>query len=174
MIALFLVGPPAAGKTSISRELIGPDTTLVEKPKWTLGSDICAAGHYTGQVFDGADTVPYNGANDCLNYWYTYLFPLQQYQTILLDGDRFSQQGTVDYFSSHNIKSVGVYITTSDEKLDQRRQDRGSDQNPSWLKGRATKARRFSQTISHIDLFDPTVEEAVQKIRGFIELSKLT
>jgi ribose 1,5-bisphosphokinase PhnN len=153
-IVLYVVGPPGVGKTSLVRELfkvLDPFGTrhLVLKPKWTVGSEICAAGHYTGDTFDGADTVPYNAAQAALDYWAE---KLKYKPCTVLDGDRFSHDGARNFFLQHIPCEhlFTVHLTAPEEVLATRREIRGSKQNPTWMKGRATKAANFAAASKKI------------------------
>jgi hypothetical protein len=100
-IIVWVVGEPGVGKTTLVREgLLEDDMELVGPPKWTVGQAVAAAGHYSGGKFDGADTVPYNGAAAALDYWATRLhtFPLT-----IFDGDRFSNDNAVKFFHAREV-----------------------------------------------------------------------
>jgi len=159
---LWMVGEPGIGKTSAARELLPKELQLIAKPKWTLeagtgqatSARVCAAGHYTGALFDGADTVPYNGAKEALEFWRERL---SHHELTLFDGDRFSNKTAVEFFKGlrNPPRLVCVLFDAADEDLAAgRRKQRGSNQNESWVRGRTTKARNF------FDGF-PTVDRAV-------------
>lgn len=150
MKSLFIVGPPGVGKTTLVRGLLkmSPEgelpigSHLVPKPKWTVTPDAVAAGHYTGDTFDGADTVGYGDVNKTLDYWTKTLVPSPVPLTIF-DGDRFSHASALEI-----VKEVSVvfclHLSLGDDELERRRRERGSKQNEAWMKGRVTKARRFA------------------------------
>jgi len=137
----------------------GAPARLIEKPKWTIrqfgrGYDtICAAGHYTGATFDGADTVPYNGVGDALNYWKRNLHDtIHTYHRhlVVFDGDRFSNKGVVQFFLPLATVKI-IHLSASNEELERRRTARGSKQNPIWIKGRVTKSLNFLECFNKDD-----------------------
>jgi len=171
MIVLFVLGPPGVGKTTAVRPMLKVDR-LVSKPKWTIAGHIVAAGHYTGTTFDGADTVPYNGVRPALEYWKENL---QSAQLTILDGDRFSHDKVKQWFTPLVERVAAVYLNASNEVLTARRNRRGSNQNPSWMKGRETKARRFFETFDDSlivsTMANPYVTEDISQFVGGIRRS---
>lgn len=151
MKALFLVGPPGVGKTAVAREIFAAldplgSAFLLPKPKWTVATNIyAAAGHYTGATFDGADTVPYTGAMEALDALERSL-AVWKPSLIVFDGDRFSYAAAEQRVRSFADTRV-AYFSAQDATLRARRAARGSQQNATWLAGRATKAVRFAQSF---------------------------
>jgi hypothetical protein len=115
------------------------------RPKWTVGREVVAAGHYTGGAFDGADTVPYNGVSDALDLWDK---SLSDRRLTILDGDRFSSSKVERWFRERGHPTIVAHLTASAELLAARRLQRGSNQNAAWMKGRATKAERFARRFA--------------------------
>lgn len=150
---LFLVGPPGAGKTTLVRAVLaGADEAaryLVPRPKWTVAGDVAAAGHYTGGTFDGADTVPYNGAADALAFWEA---SFRDKRLTIFDGDRFSNAAAVERVRRSAGRVACAYLFAAEADLAARRAARGSRQNESWMRGRATKASRFRALFPAADL----------------------
>lgn len=138
--ALFIVGAPGVGKTSAVRLGLGADPFTVPKPRWTIGRDgaVWAAGHYLGQTFDGADTVPYNGAREALTFWERKATA----RLTIFDGDRFSNEAAIAHVEAAlgEANVLCVHLTAGGSVLDARRAARGSKQNASWMAGRVTKA----------------------------------
>ena len=145
-LAIWVVGEPGAGKTHLVRQLLGqrPACLVDGKVKWTVSAydSMVAAGTYVGQPFDGADTVPYDGAKACLEFWRD-AFPDKR--VTIFDGDRFSNLGVVEWVRQQvpDVECWVVLLETPPEVAQARRVARGSAQNATWVKGRATKAVRF-------------------------------
>ena len=165
-LAIFILGAPGIGKTTLVREfLAGEQLTFVEKPKWTLASDFCAAGHYKGTTFDGGDTVPYTGAADALEYWSANLLHLPY---VIFDGDRFSTRPSLEIVSEH-AQVIGFHLHADDNLLDDRREERMSNQNETWMRGRVTKARNFATVIQAHDLdASATPGELAEMVRAAV------
>lgn len=166
MIAIFILGAPGIGKTTLVREfLTGETLTFIEKPKWTIASDFAAAGHYKGQTFDGGDTVPYTGAADALAYWEANLLHLP---FTIFDGDRFSTHPSLEHVL-RCARVVGFHLHADDNLLDERREERMSNQNESWMRGRVTKARNFATAIGARELdASATPGELAEQVRAVL------
>jgi ribose 1,5-bisphosphokinase PhnN len=157
MTVLFVVGPPGAGKTTLVRAMLGVINGelplggfLVPRPKWTVVGGACAAGHYTGATFDGADTVGYSGVDAAIAFWRG---SLARSRLTVLDGDRFSYAGSLAQFQATHRTRV-IYATVADETLSRRLASRGSTQNAAWMRGRASKALNFAALFDTADRLD--------------------
>jgi|HubBroStandDraft_3_1064219.scaffolds.fasta_scaffold00013_35 GTPase SAR1 family protein len=166
--ALFVVGAPGVGKTALVRELIGfPETYTIAKPKWTVSNDglVCAAGHYLGETFDGADMVPYNGAAVALEHWKRHITS----QLSIFDGDRFSNGNSLAYVRSVVDKVLCLHMTAPADVLAARRVERGSNQNETWLKGRVTKAANFASTFDTAHLMVLTALQSPSELADVVK-----
>lgn len=155
---LWIVGEPGIGKTTLARALIksltgkdiAPTNGAIEiaKPKWTLfptptPGGIAAAGHWRGDKFDGADTLPISDIKPAMEYWRDCL---SDYSLTILDGDKLSTCGAVEVVRPVAKRTLCVLLT--DDEITphiaaERRAARGTTQNATWVKGRKTKAENF-------------------------------
>lgn len=149
-LVVWVVGEPGVGKTTLVRGILGPleDYKLIAKPKWTVGDEFCAAGHYTGGTFDGADTVPYNGVKPALALWKSML---SDRRLTIFDGDRFSHAKAFEFFGPEAVDRLCVLLQGPEDLIQERRRQRAEAtgrelQNQQWVKGRQTKAARFAET----------------------------
>ena len=179
---LFVVGPPGVGKTTALSLLLDQwDLSLVEKPKWTLSPPVAMVGHYGQATFGGGDTVPYDGAKDAVMYWSKHLLHDPRYSLFVFDGDRFSTKAVMELVTAqmldldHSVVSrpaVCVHLTASEAALKARRDGRGSKQNETWMKGRATKAERFASIFGEncikLDTTSMTPQQVADALRKFI------
>lgn len=170
-VALWVVGEPGVGKTTLVRRLIEPGSKRSLKPKWTIGKAIVAAGHYVGGKFDGADTVPYNGAAEALEFWRIELLP--KMQLTIFDGDRFSNAKSVGFVAVQSalpVQAACAHLVLPEADAAARRAARGGKQSETWVRGRKTKAARFAETFEkriELDARHPTAQlEAI--LRGFL------
>lgn len=170
-VAVFIVGAPGCGKTTLVRALIDLRwATYSNNPKWTVSGRTAAAGHYVGGLFDGADTVPYNGAAKAVEYWRARVAPFVD--LTIFDGDRFSDEKSKLAIAAGASRCFCVHLICSDAALAERRVKRGSAQNETWAKGRATKADRFASRFDDNDVLivdaDATEDEVARQVRAFL------
>lgn len=141
-MVLWIVGEPGIGKTTIARMLLEShwrrDLEIIS-PKWTgFGPDMCAAGWWRGEKFDGADTLPISQIKLALPYWRDHM----SHRVAVIDGDKLSNSGAVQVANEMGARMACVLLTGVSEAID-RRLVRGTAQNEKWIDGRRTKARNF-------------------------------
>lgn len=183
-VILFVLGAPGAGKTLLCRALLRHGATFADslpswecantRTKWTvaLNDDIVAAGHYTGLTFDGADTIPYSGARAALEEWRERIDQkLWAPKLTILDGARLATRPSLAWLREHAPDHVitGVYLDASEDVLGARRRARGSDQNPTWIKGATARARRFADMLGcHVITADGAAADIAACVRTII------
>ena len=140
----YIVGAPASGKTTLVRSFLDMKSiVLIDKPKITICKSVCAAGHYSGGKFDGADTIPYNQDLKTANYMAKKNF--FNASIVFLDGDRMSNKRVKKFLSDYQVNCI--FIDISMETHLERARKRGSNQNMTWVKGRFTKSKRFYESF---------------------------
>lgn len=141
---VFVVGAPGVGKTTLLEGLLDSfDTFTHPAPKWTLSPPFALVGHY-GQTFGGGDTLGYTQGGEAVDYLFNTLKPNDDYWYFFLDGDRMSSQTILSQVEQAGVKPFCLLLTATDEALEKRCSQRGSNQNPTWAKGRKTKALNFA------------------------------
>jgi len=159
-LVLYVLGEPGIGKTTTVRFLL-QDARIREQPyveqtytkppapKWTIARDVVAAGLYQGMAFDGADTIPYNGARAALEYWRDNLAPTAR--LTVLDGARFSTKPSLAFLRELGATIVGVHLVAANAAAE-RRSARATaagvrEQSKNWVKGAASGAYNFAAAI---------------------------
>lgn len=175
---IWIVGAPGSGKTTVVRGLLGPFSEWQHNPipKWTFAGNVCAAGHYFGNPFDGADTIPLNGWRPAMEFWAEHL--RLRYDVTLLDGDRLSHQACLDFVKANAVAAHAIVLRLPMDLAGERsaahaRQYGLPPQTEKWAKGRRTKAARFAELLpSTIIDVSPTASpnEVVEHVRSHIRL----
>jgi ABC-type dipeptide/oligopeptide/nickel transport system ATPase component len=171
-VVVWIVGEPGVGKTTLCRGLIRhfPATRHeISNPKWTVfGDKAAAAGFWRGDKFDGADTLPISQIKPAIAYIGTNL---RHCEVILLDGDKLASANAVAAVKEMDASRL-CYLLEDPEVAARRRCIRGTNQNETWVRGRATKARRFFESFDgrkdRIDPRAPLDESVGQICRGIV------
>jgi ribose 1,5-bisphosphokinase PhnN len=132
---IYLIGAPGAGKTTLMRAITAnrPHSTMKTPIPHMLYHGAIQLGTERA-AFSGTDALPMNVQPAAEDFIAGYPARL-----ILAEGDRL---GNAKFFRA--VKRAGYALTVlhldvSASVLDQRRRERGSNQDASWMKGRETK-----------------------------------
>lgn len=153
---MFIVGPPAAGKTTLARHLLGPKAVpLAGDPPMTIADGVVAIGHFPSGRFGGGDHIPPGGGERALEAARMLDRPLT-----IIDGNRFAvarHRGTAIRLFD---RVLVVHLTAPEHVCHQRRIARGSKTNPAWMLGRRGQAERFAESHPQTLNLDSTVSTA--------------
>ncbi len=144
---LYLIGQPGSGKTTLLQAaLAGLDCFLAPRP---FAHIVYAHGVQIGAMrdtFGGTDALPLN-VQPVVTDW----LKTCPYDTILAEGDRLANARFFEAVRAMGWVLTVAYLWTPDDMAAWRRQQRGSAQNPAWVKGRITKVRRLAYTYATAD-----------------------
>ncbi len=170
MKLVYLVGPPGVGKTTLMEALTARCERQSEaKPfahDW-LYRDTTPVGIELGrrrEAFSGTDALSMSVQPKAVEWIARKRHPL-----ILAEGARLATYG---FLSAARNAGYGVtlfYLVAPEEELQGRREGRGSDQNPSWIKGAQSRARRIADQMRmdadvHLVTTAPPVEEVLSTV----------
>ncbi len=142
---VFIVGAPGVGKTTLIESLIDSFAVYeIEKPKWTITPPWALVGHYQKQTFGGGDTLGYTQGADAVRFMLDDLASQKNIKVAILDGDRMSTRNVLQQVREAGLKPQCWHLIANDQALTERCNKRGSNQNPTWAKGRQTKAANFA------------------------------
>ncbi len=161
--SLYLLGAPGVGKSTVLAALmdrIGVRTRPDSEQMWgrLRGHGLYSVatgeerGWYLGKMrdqFPGTDGLSMAVAPDArawaadLGIVHPDIAPMY----VFGEGARLGNVGFLDALGASTRLHV-VHLTASEERLTERREERGSTQTPSWMRGAATGARNAFEGIT--------------------------
>lgn len=152
---VYLIGQPGAGKTTVAdcmtetfarvdidqplphRAWLNPDGTF---------AFVSLGRHREG--FGGTDTLAMNVQPKVVDWLTSPIAP----RVVFGEGDRLGNLKFHDAMKAAGWDVTMVYLDTPDGEASVRRRDRGSNQDPTWVKGRISKARTLADVTDAIRL----------------------
>lgn len=152
MKVLIIGGMPGTGKTTLMKKWMEKytwephlnDIKLV--PYYRSGNLLVLGKYEEGEVFGGTDKMSMAVQPAVIEWFYT----LTDTSTVVLEGDRLFTQSFLDHcVENYDTK---IFILTADkELLSKRYEQRGSNQDPVWLKGRESKVNNVRTNLMLMD-----------------------
>ena len=157
---VYLIGVPGSGKSTLMKELT---RGLTRAPagipiahEW-LGDGKALELGKTRESFSGTDALPMNAQPKAAEF-------IEQHpaRLILAEGDRLANDRFFKRITAAGYEFHLVYVNADAETVQERRRQRGSRQDPTWLQGRATKVRNLLDEWAHwtVDATAPTAMQA--------------
>lgn len=145
-------GVPGTGKTTLVRDFLSQYSWERVKPAPLLDALYCeeldtyVLGKYEpGEVFAGTDRLSM-AVQPNAKQW------LQETSSnVLFEGDRLFNCSFLEFAKENTSFDIKVLVLNTDASLlPQRYSERGSNQSPTFLKGRATKVRKIESQFSEL------------------------
>ncbi len=167
-------GSPGTGKTTLFRKYMEGKTFQPVEPAKLVSAmynterDLYILGKYEeGEVFAGTDRLSM-AVQPAMQEWIA-----SHNCNVLFEGDRIFNQSFLEFaMGLPDTELHIVFLNAPKNVLEQRYQDRGSDQSEQFLRGRETK---YSNLLSNFDLmpyiteFANTNLEEQAKVLAFLE-----
>jgi dephospho-CoA kinase len=153
---IALIGEPGTGKTTLFRKFIEQYTWENVEPVKLVSSMYCKdtntyiLGKYEeNEVFAGTDRLSMAVQPQVID------FINNSNANILFEGDRLTNMKFFDFLIGLPETDVKIIVlTVPQEIMNERYQDRGSDQSDTFLKGRKTKINNIRGNFEYMDFID--------------------
>ncbi len=148
MKLVYLVGPPGVGKSTLMQNLTARCRRESEtKPfahDW-LYRDTTPVAIELGrrrEAFSGTDALSMSVQPRAVEW-----IGGKRHELILAEGARLATYGFLTAARAAGYAVTLVHLCATERALQERRERRGSDQNPTWIQGATSRARRITEQM---------------------------
>jgi len=178
MILISIIGAPAVGKSDIIKTLFGkeyvdkPPNLIEPKPLFKCteyndylytGNRVLLLGQYDEGTFSGSDSWSYSVL--AKGSFESFIEEQSKnYDKIIFEGDRLTSK--VEWLTE-NYDTKVFMLTITPEEEQRRQDDRGNQQNKSWIAGRASQMTNLLNNFflrEHITVMPNNTYEQQDKI----------
>lgn len=139
-----IIGAPGSGKSTLMQEFMSRwqwDYDRVGLIDHYKSGDLIVLGKYEdGEVFGGTDKLSMSCQKEALEF-----VKSQQDKIILYEGDRLTSRSFFTDIQGADIGLTIVALDVDQETRQERYEQRGSNQNATWLAGRIKKVENIVQ-----------------------------
>lgn len=177
MKLVYLVGMPGVGKTTVMAELLPRLSSTRRQLTTPIAHEVLLAepetvvGAHLGiprASFGGTDALAMNIQPRAAAWLVTHPYPL-----VLGEGDRLGNGSFFAVMAAADVDLQVVELVCDPAALEARRSGRGSHQDPTWLRGRATKLANLAGWVRwRVDATGPPAGTALELIEH-LELPEL-
>ena len=176
---IAVIGAPGTGKTTLMKDYMNlwewdiHRTGLVDH---YVSGDIIVLGKYPeGETFGGTDKLAMNVMPEVIEF-----LDANEDKVIIFEGDRLTSKKFFDTALEKGWKLHIVALEVGETERKRRYEERGSDQNETWLAGRVSKVNNiieefgpqqtlFGEEEGHVQKFLHQTPEDTQRIVDHIQ-----
>lgn len=151
-------GEPGTGKSALVLRLIErldeegrPVRLNLLHASYFIRHNLTILGIYDGSTFSGTDKLAMNVHADAKAF--LQAFAPTSNATVLFEGDRLFGETFLNHCRTVTPDCHWIILEANSHNKVQRRKDRGSDQDATWLKGRVSRLSKLLTTVWPVEVW---------------------